>query len=99
MEPSALDNRLSETTLAFLTKRRNLLINDEWVPAASSKTFPVYNPATGTVLVEVAEADKEDVDRAVAAARRAFDEGPWRKMTASQRGKLLWKLAGLIEDH
>jgi len=99
METLALDNRLSEPTLSFLTKRRNLLINDQWVPAASGKTFPVYNPATGTVLVEVAEADKEDVDRAVAAARRAFDEGPWRKMTASQRGKLLWKLAGLIEDH
>jgi phenylacetaldehyde dehydrogenase len=59
----------------------------------------VYNPATGTVLTEVAEADKEDVDRAVRAARRAFDSGPWRKMTGSQRSKLLWKLADLLEQH
>jgi phenylacetaldehyde dehydrogenase len=69
------------------------------VPAASGKTFPVYNPATGTVLVEVAEADKQDVDRAVRAARRAFDAGPWRRMTGAERGRLMWKLADLIDRH
>jgi phenylacetaldehyde dehydrogenase len=99
MNTLALDSRLSEPTAAFLSHNRKLLINDEWVPAVSGKTFPVYNPATGTVLTQVAEADKEDVDRAVRAARRAFDEGPWRKMTGSQRGRLLWKLAELIEKH
>jgi phenylacetaldehyde dehydrogenase len=59
----------------------------------------VYNPATGSVLTEVAEADKEDVDRAVRAARRAFDGGPWRRMAGSRRSRLLWRLAELIELH
>jgi phenylacetaldehyde dehydrogenase len=99
MQTIALDSRLSEPTTAFLSKHRQLLIDDEWVAAASGKTFPVYNPATGDVLAHVAEADREDVDRAVKAARRAFDQGPWRKMTGSQRGRLLWKLADLIEQH
>ena len=94
-----LDSRLSGPTTAFLSKDCRLLIDDEWVEAASGKTFPVYNPATGTVLAQVAEADREDVDRAVRAARRAFDAGPWRKMTPSQRGKLMWKLAELVEQH
>jgi phenylacetaldehyde dehydrogenase len=84
-----LDSRLSTAASEFLSHPHKLLIDDEWVGAASGKTFPVYNPATGTVLTNVAEADKEDVERAVRAARRAFDEGPWRKMTASERGRLL----------
>ena len=99
MEAMAVDSRLSEPTAAFLSHNRRLLIDDEWVPAASGKTFPVYNPATGAVMAQVAEADREDVDRAVRAARRAFDEGPWRKMTGSERGRLLWKLADLVERH
>jgi phenylacetaldehyde dehydrogenase len=93
----ALDSRLSTAASDFLAHPHKLLIDDEWVGAASGKTFDVYNPATGTVLTTVAEADKEDVERAVRAARRAFDEGPWRKMTASERGRLLWKLAELLE--
>jgi phenylacetaldehyde dehydrogenase len=99
MATVALDSRLSRPTASFLSHTHKLLIDNEWVSAASGKTFPVYNPATGTVLTEVAEADKEDVDRAVRAARRAFDGGPWRKMTASQRSRLLWKLADLLEQH
>jgi phenylacetaldehyde dehydrogenase len=99
MEAATLDTRLSDATTAFLSKSRKILINDEWVDAASGKTFPVYNPATGQVLAQVAEADAEDVNRAVAAARQAFDDGPWRKMTGSQRGKLLWKLAELVDAH
>ncbi len=97
MDTIELDNRLSKSTAKFLSSNRSLLIDDQWVGAASGKTFPVYNPATGLVLAQVAEADKEDVDRAVRAARRAFDGGPWSKMTGSQRGKLLWKLADLVE--
>jgi phenylacetaldehyde dehydrogenase len=65
----------------------------------TGKAFPDYNPATGTILAQVAEAEAEDVDRAVKAARRAFDEGPWSKMSPSDRGKLLWKLAALIEQN
>jgi phenylacetaldehyde dehydrogenase len=99
MATVALDSRLSRPTAAFLSHAHQLLIDNEWVGAASGKTFPVYNPATGTVLTEVAEADKEDVDRAVRAARRAFDRGPWRTTTGSQRSRLLWKLADLLEQH
>jgi phenylacetaldehyde dehydrogenase len=99
MDTVALDSRLSKPTVEFLSSHRKLLVDGKWVPAASGKTFPVYNPATGTVLAQVAEADKEDVNRAVAAARKAFDTGPWRKMTGSQRGRLLVKLADLVEQH
>jgi len=83
----------------FLEKPRKMLIDGKWVNAVSGKTFPTYNPATGEVLAEVAEGDKQDVDAAVKAARRAFDSGPWSRMTASERGKLIWKLADLLEEH
>ncbi len=99
MDTVALDSRLSKPTVEFLSSHRKLLVDGKWVGAASGKTFPVYNPATGTVLAQVAEADKEDVNRAVAAARRAFDQGPWRRLTGSQRGRLLVKLADLIEQN
>ena len=76
-----------------------LLINNQWVDSASGKTFPTVNPATGTEICRVAEADAADVDKAVQAARAAFDKGPWRKMAASERGRLLNKLADLIEKN
>jgi len=63
------------------------------------KTFPTINPSTGEVITQVAESDAPDVDKAVAAARAAFDKGPWRKMSAAQRGNLMNKLADLIERH
>ncbi len=77
----------------------SLLIDNQWTPAASGRTFPTINPATGEEICRVAEADQEDVDRAVKAARHAFERGPWRKMAASERGRLLNKLADLIEKH
>jgi phenylacetaldehyde dehydrogenase len=83
----------------FLDKPRTMLINGKWLDAASGKTFPTYNPATGEILAQVAEGDREDIDRAVAAARQAFDQGPWRRLTASQRGRLIWKLADLLEQN
>jgi aldehyde dehydrogenase (NAD+) len=76
-----------------------LLINNRWVEAASGKSFPTTNPATGDEICQVAEADTADVDMAVKAARKAFDGGPWRKMSAAERGRLLNKLADLIETH
>ncbi|HUJ82849.1 MAG TPA: aldehyde dehydrogenase family protein [Candidatus Acidoferrales bacterium] len=84
---------------AFVTAKRKLFINGKWVEAASGKTFPSYNPATGEVLANVAEGDREDIDRAVRAARAAFETGPWSKMPPAGRGKLIWKLADLIEKH
>jgi aldehyde dehydrogenase (NAD+) len=69
------------------------------VDAVSGKTFETLNPATGEVLAHVAHGDKADVDRAVVAARRAFETGDWKTMTARERGRLLYKLADLIEKH
>jgi len=84
---------------SFVTRKQKMLINGKWVEAASGKTFPTYNPATGEVLANVAEGDREDIDRAVKAAREAFENGPWSKMPPAVRGKLIWKLADLIEKH
>jgi phenylacetaldehyde dehydrogenase len=83
----------------FIGKPRKMLINGQWVNSISGKTFPTYNPATGEVLANVAEGDREDIEQAVKAARKAFDHGPWRKLTASERGRLIWKLADLLEAH
>jgi phenylacetaldehyde dehydrogenase len=83
----------------FVSKTGKLLINGKWVDAASGKTFATYNPATGEVLANVAAGDKEDIDRAVKAARAAFETGPWSKISPSERGRLLWKLADLLEGH
>lgn len=76
-----------------------ILINNRWVDSASGKTFPVVNPSTGEEICQVAEADSADVDKAVRAARAAFEQGAWRKMPASARGLLLNRLAELIERH
>jgi aldehyde dehydrogenase (NAD+) len=74
-----------------------LLINNQWVDSKSGKTFPTINPATGEEICQVAEADAPDVDCAVQAARAAFNGGPWRTMSAAERGLLLNRLADLIE--
>lgn len=80
-------------------KDQPLFIGGKWLDSVSGKTFPTINPATGEVICQVAEGDKADVDLAVQAARRAFEEGPWPKMDASERGRLLHKLADLIEKN
>src|SRR5215813_776725 len=77
---------------------KRMLINGEWVRAASGKTFETINPSTGDLLATVAEGDKEDIDRAVAAARRAF-EGPWSKFKPFERQALLLKIGDLVEKH
>ncbi|MGD0760008.1 MAG: aldehyde dehydrogenase family protein, partial [Candidatus Sulfotelmatobacter sp.] len=95
----ALSPQIHPQVADFLEKPRKLLINGQWVNAASGKTFPTYNPATGEILAHVAEGDREDIERAVKAARKAFDNGPWRQLTAAERARLIWKLADLIEAH
>ncbi|XP_019437160.1 PREDICTED: aldehyde dehydrogenase family 2 member B4, mitochondrial-like isoform X2 [Lupinus angustifolius] len=75
------------------------LINGQFVDAASGKTFPTYDPRTGDAIAHVAEGDEEDIDRAVSSARKAFDEGPWPKMTAYERCKVLLRFADLAEKH
>jgi aldehyde dehydrogenase (NAD+) len=76
-----------------------LLINNRWVNSASGKTFATVNPTTGEEICQVAEADAADVDAAVHAARRAFESESWRRMRASERGRLLYRLAELIEKN
>ncbi|MET1026348.1 MAG: aldehyde dehydrogenase family protein [Dongiaceae bacterium] len=82
---------------AFVKKTHQLLIDGKWVGAKSGKTFDVVNPATGLRLSSVAEAEAADVDAAVKAARRAFDDGPWSRMTGAERAKLIWRLADAID--
>ncbi|HZP17898.1 MAG TPA: aldehyde dehydrogenase family protein, partial [Terriglobales bacterium] len=85
--------------VSFVETPRKMLINGNWVDAVSGKTFPSYDPSTGEVLANIAEGDQADIDLAVKAARKAFETGPWRKMTPSERGRLIWKLADLLEQH
>ena len=90
-----IQNSVSE----FVGKPRKMLIGGKWVESVSGKTFETYNPATGEILARVAEGDKADIDLAVKAARKAFETGPWPEMSPSERGRLLWKLAELIDEH
>ncbi|GAU45868.1 hypothetical protein TSUD_187010 [Trifolium subterraneum] len=76
-----------------------LLIDGKFVDAAAGKTFPTLDPRTGEVIAHVAEGHSEDVDRAVAAARKAFDLGPWPKLPAYERQRILLRAADLIEKH
>ncbi len=80
-------------------RQTGILIGDEFRPAVSGKTFPTVNPATEEVICEVAEGDAADVDLAVHAARAAFETGPWSRMDARERGRLMNKLADLAEKH
>ncbi|MFG0289923.1 MAG: aldehyde dehydrogenase family protein [Rhodopirellula sp. JB044] len=82
---------------SFLASPKQLLINGKWVNAKSGKTFDVFDPATDDVIAQAAEGNGADIDAAVAAARAAFDGGPWSKMTASQRSRFIWKIGDLIE--
>jgi phenylacetaldehyde dehydrogenase len=84
--------------LKFLHGRaKKMLIGDEWVAAASGRTIDAVNPATGEVLATFPDGGREDVDRAVRAARTAFESGGWRKMTPSERAKVLWRIGDLID--
>ncbi|HEX3724649.1 MAG TPA: aldehyde dehydrogenase family protein [Pirellulales bacterium] len=79
-------------------RQTQCFIGGNWVPAASGKTFDTINPATEEVITQVAEGDAADVDLAVKAARKALQHGPWSKMDARDRGRLMFKLADLIEE-
>ncbi len=90
---------LDRNVEAFVAAPRQLFIDGQWVDAASGRTFETPNPATGETLARVAEGDAEDIDRAVRAARRAFEDGPWGKMTPSERGRIIWRIGDLIYEH
>jgi phenylacetaldehyde dehydrogenase len=90
---------VDRTVDEFTAAPRKLFINGQWTDAASGKTFATPNPATGETLANVAEGDAEDINRAVRAARAAFEDGPWSRLTASDRGRLIWKIGDLILEH
>jgi phenylacetaldehyde dehydrogenase len=84
---------------AWLARPKYNLIGGKWVPAASGRTFEVFNPADGSVIARVPDSDREDINRAVAAARRAFTSSPCRRMSPSDRGRLIWRIGDLILEH
>jgi phenylacetaldehyde dehydrogenase len=83
----------------FLKRKPKLLIGGEWVDSHSSGRVPVLDPATGAKISEIVDADAVDVDRAVAAARKAFESGPWHEMRPAEREALMWRLAELIDKN
>ena len=89
-----LDSRVE----SFIGSPRQMFIDGQWTDAASGKTFETPNPATGEILARVAEGDAEDINRAVRAARAAFN-GPWSRLTPSDRGRIIWKIGDLILEH
>jgi phenylacetaldehyde dehydrogenase len=90
---------LDRNVEAFIGTPRQLFINGQWADAASGKTFATPNPATGETLAHVAEGDAEDINRAVRAARAAFEDSPWSRMSPSERGRIVWRIGDLILEH
>jgi acyl-CoA reductase-like NAD-dependent aldehyde dehydrogenase len=95
---TTLPDELSEPARAFAGREHELLIDGAHAPAADGRTFETLDPATARPITTVAQAGPEDVDRAVQAARRALEDGPWRSLSAADRGRAISRLAGLIED-
>jgi phenylacetaldehyde dehydrogenase len=90
---------LSSAAAKFVEQEHKLLIDGKWVPAKSGKTFPVEDPATEEMIAQVPSGDKADIDLAVAAARRAFEVGPWSRISPGDRSKIVWRLGDLLEQH
>src|SRR6202789_419263 len=90
---------LSSAAAAFLAKKHQMLIDGKWVDARSGETFAVEDPATEEVIAHVPAGDKADIDLAVAAARRAFETGPWSRISPAARQRLVWSLADILERH
>jgi len=98
MDRDSIPDRLGAPVAAFLKETHRNLIGDQWLDSKSGETLDVIDPGTGKVVARLAKSGAADVDDAVAAARKALETGPWSRMTASDRGRLLWKLAALIGD-
>lgn len=97
--PSAFTPAVLPSVLSFLKRKPSLFIDGKWQLAESDRKIRVENPSDGSLLAEVPAGSEVDIDNAVKAARKAFDAGPWARITASDRGKLLWRLADLIDAH
>ncbi len=95
----AQEVQLNQNVQQFIAEQRKMLINGDWVDSASGQTIDVYNPATEEIIAHVPAGNHEDIDRAVAAARRAFEARVWMGMTPSERGRIIWKIGDLILDN
>ncbi|KAL8091635.1 hypothetical protein AgCh_034044 [Apium graveolens] len=94
--PAAAEEPITPPVAINYTK---LLINGQFVDSASGKTFPTLDPRTGEVIADIAEGDAEDINRAVSAARKAFDEGPWPRMAPYERSQIMLRFADLVGRH
>src|SRR6516225_5981473 len=83
----------------FLEQPKRILIDGEWVTARHGGTLEVYDPALGEIIDHVQAGDAEDVDLAVGAARRALEDSDWTRLSASDRGRLIWRIGDLILEH
>lgn len=90
---------LGSALAGFLGQTRKILIDGKWVQAQNGQTFEVEDPATQEIIAHVPLGDKADIDLAVAAARRAFDSGPWSRMSPGERSRIVWKLGDLLEKY
>ena len=91
--------KVSRPLATWLSRPKYNLINGKWVASASGQTFEVFNPADSSVIARVPDSGREDINRAVTAARRAFSNGAWSRFTPSERGKLLWRIGDAILAH
>src|SRR5215212_8580794 len=94
-----MESRLIEAPASSGVRHYKMLLAGEWVDALSGNTFESINPYTGRAWATAPKADEEDVDRAVKAARAAFDEGPWGTMTGTERARLLRRFAELLAEN
>lgn len=90
---------LEATVKDFIGSPRKMLIGGKWVEAESGETFEVYNPSTDEVVAHCPSAGKHDIDKAVRAARQAFESGPWSKMSPAERQRIIWRIGDLIMEH
>ncbi|NLD86050.1 MAG: aldehyde dehydrogenase family protein [Actinomycetales bacterium] len=97
-DAARVDERLNAQAREFLASPHRLLIDGQWVDAEDGRTFGTYDPATGAEITRVAHGAAADVDKAVAAARRAFDDGAWVNMKPSDREQILWRIGDLLEE-
>ena len=97
MNAPVLADRLKTLETGFFAEHHQLFIGGEWVEAETGETIDVINPATGLVIAKIAAANAADVDKAVKAARKAFESGPWPAMNGTERARLMWKLADALE--
>ncbi len=99
MDASILNYSVNDNVAEFLSGTKKLYINGQWVDSTSGKTFDVEDPATGKKIATCSAGNKNDIDLAVSAARKAFDSGKWTSVPNNEKGKIIWKIAQLIDDH